>query len=376
MADQSDPSRKVLTTGVVLGLIGASAGAYIMATHDAAPVDASVGRGSVSVEELTALPGEIQAHIDANRELKDLPAPEKDSEGKPRQTHFLFSPELWQVGIQSKKVNTVIDILDPIAPPVHGEIPNIWFIKSGLSSAFVRADALSLDSDGDGFSNEEEYMNQTNPMDKASYPALIGATDQPKLTAGKVTQTNAYIIVPTSLSYATEAPEELKLRIYRNPNDAREIATYDVKPGDTFGVAKSDLKRFVLVGFEKKTFKSATGDAEELTAHIRDTKKPEGQGEYYVRAGRPRNDKDIPIAERKGRHIQDKRVVLMVTAGSALGTPQARFDVDTALSFTIPGHDKTKYTVQSIDSDGSVNIQAEGSPAPVNIPKAAPDSNP
>ncbi len=378
MAEQSDLSRKALTTGVVLGLLGAAAGAYVMMTHDAQRVDASVERGSVTLKELTALPDEIKDYMSAGRMLKDLPSPDVDADGKARQTYFFFSPELWQVGIQSQKVNTVIDILDPTAPKVHGDIPNLWFIKSGLASAFSRADALSIDSDGDGFTNLEEYMNQTKPADKTSYPALIGATETPKLAAGKVTETNAYIILPLSLTYADVAPESIKVRIYKDPNDSRETASYDVAVGGKFGVTKSDAQRFILVGFEKKPFKSSTGEAEEFTAHIRDTKKPEGSGEYFIRAGRPprSNDKQIPLNERKGRHIQDKMVTLTVLAGSALGTPEGTLNVDAALPFTIPGHDKTKFTIQSIDSDGSINILAEGAPAPVNIPKAAESANP
>ncbi len=69
-------------------------------------------------------------------------------------------------------------------------------------------------------------------------------------------------------------------------------------------------------------------------------------------------------------------VSLTVLAGSALGTPAGTVTVDTALPFTIPGHDETKFTVQSIDGDGSVNIQAEGAPATVNIPKAAESPQP
>ncbi len=376
MADQSNPSRKALTIGAVLGVLSASAGAYLMFTHEEASVDTNIGRGEITLEELNAHTNEIQAYVSKDRLIVDLPAPDQDAEGNPRNTNFFFSPQLWEVGIQSKKENTVIDILDPTAPNVHGDVPNIWFVKSGIADAFASANALTMDSDKDGFTNLEEYNNQTKPADKTSYPALIGETDSPKLRVAKVAESNAYITLPLSLTYADAAPESVKVRIFRRLTDSNAIIEKDVKPSEKFGVSASEADRFVLVGFEKKTYKGVAGEAEEFVARIRDTKKPEGTPDLYVRAGKPRaHDNETPVDERKGRHIQDKTVTFNILAGSALGTPQAVLSVDATAVFTIPGHKDIKYTVQSIDADGTVNITPEGGQVPVNIPKTQETSN-
>ncbi len=374
MADQPNPAGKALTVGAILGVLSASAGAYLMFTQDTPPVDTSISHGGASLKELNAFTDDIKSYVEKDRKLADLPAPEKDEEGKARPTFFFFSPQLWEVGIQSQKKNTVIDILDPNAPKVHGDVPNIWFIKSGISDAFASANALTMDSDKDGFTNYEEYMNQTAPADKKSYPALIGETDSPKLRVAKVTESNAYITFPLSLTYADAAPETIKLRVFRRISDSNASIEKDIKPSDTFGINESEPARFVLVGFEKKPYTGPAGEAEEFVARIRDTKKPEGTPDMYVRAGKPRANDDTPVNERKGRHVQDKVVTFNITAGSALGTPQAVLDVDIANAFTIPGHKDIKYTVQSIDTNGAVNILPEGDQTPVNIPKLEDNS--
>ncbi len=374
MADQPNPAGKALTIGAILGVLSASAGAYLMFTQDASSVDTNISRGDITLKELNAFTDDIKSYVEKDRKLVDLPAPEKDAEGKERASFFFFSPQLWEVGIQSQKKNTVIDILDPSAPKVHGDVPNIWFIKSGIPEAFASANALIMDSDQDGFTNLEEYMNQTMPADKTSYPALIGETDSPKLRVAKVSESNAYITFPLSLTYADAAPETIKLRVFRRVTDNNASIEKDIKPSDTFGVSESEPARFVLVGFEKKPFAGPAGEAEEFVARIRDTKAAEGTPDMYVRAGKPRANDDTPVNERKGRHVQDKVVTFNIMAGSALGTPEAVLNVDIANAFTIPGHKDIKYTVQSIDADGAVNILPEGGQTPVNIPKLEENS--
>ena len=55
--------------------------------------------------------------------------------------------------------------------PVHSLIPNSWFLKYGIDITLL--DAPNRDEDGDGFSNREEYLSETNPKEKKSYPPLI-----------------------------------------------------------------------------------------------------------------------------------------------------------------------------------------------------------
>ena len=54
---------------------------------------------------------------------------------------------------------------------VHPPVPNDWLEQFDLPIA--EADVLSQDPDRDGFSNLEEWQNQTNPVDKDSHPAFV-----------------------------------------------------------------------------------------------------------------------------------------------------------------------------------------------------------
>jgi hypothetical protein len=54
---------------------------------------------------------------------------------------------------------------------VHPPVPNEWLEQFNLPIA--DADVLNQDPDGDGFSNLEEWRNQTAPTDKASHPPFI-----------------------------------------------------------------------------------------------------------------------------------------------------------------------------------------------------------
>lgn len=51
-------------------------------------------------------------------------------------------------------------------------LPDAWEVKYGLNPLFA-GDAV-LDSDGDGFTNIDEYRNQTSPVDKTDHPTRIG----------------------------------------------------------------------------------------------------------------------------------------------------------------------------------------------------------
>lgn len=54
---------------------------------------------------------------------------------------------------------------------VHPPVPNDWIERFGLPLG--EAQVLSQDPDGDGFSNLEEWQNQTSPTDKTSHPAFV-----------------------------------------------------------------------------------------------------------------------------------------------------------------------------------------------------------
>lgn len=58
-------------------------------------------------------------------------------------------------------------------PPIHGNIPNKWFLDNGLENEFVYSDVLTRDPDNDGFTVQEEYAAKTHPNDPNSHPPLV-----------------------------------------------------------------------------------------------------------------------------------------------------------------------------------------------------------
>jgi hypothetical protein len=73
----------------------------------------------------------------------------------------LFVPEKHFIG----KDGQPITLHDAV---LHPPVPNEWLEEFGLP--LTEVDVLALDSDGDGFTNFEEWSGQTNPIAEASHP--------------------------------------------------------------------------------------------------------------------------------------------------------------------------------------------------------------
>ncbi|MFQ3577814.1 MAG: Amuc_1099 family pilus-like system protein, partial [Verrucomicrobiia bacterium] len=63
---------------------------------------------------------------------------------------------------------TLVNPLKPGSPPIHPPVENEWFAKHGID--ILSPNILSEDTDGDKFSNLEEWKHGTNPRDPASAP--------------------------------------------------------------------------------------------------------------------------------------------------------------------------------------------------------------
>ncbi len=377
MADYSNASRNILIVGALLGLAAAGMGGYMMATAQTKQVGTHVGGESSQVAELTAAADQALADIKRDRTLADVAPEGAVVNGKPRIMPFFFATELWQIPPQKGGTTyDVVDIYDPTVEPIHAGIPNDWFLQHGLLEPLSRSDGDRQDSDGDGFTNREEFDAQTNPADSASLPPLVQAeAGKPvKLEVVRIERANAIITVDSM--FATDpAPAEAGVKVFAKLDDRQPVMKATLKKGDSFGLGgKDDAKRFTVVAFEKKTFADSMGSSQaENVIRVRDNEAlADADKEFIVRAGRPRaTDKDRGTPNEKGHAINDIAARLRVTAGPMAGQPAGTIRVPLHATFKVPGDEKISCRLESVDANGSVNILPEGGQSPVNIPGAA-----
>ncbi len=113
-------------------------------------------------------------------------------------------------------------------------IPNSWFLQFGLK---LRLPTItSEDTDGDGFTNEEEWLAGTDPTDAASHPAILT-----KLFFKGETVTHNRI---SFLQYLGDVSKLATLKITIRRDDAPKRPQTDIKIGDL--IPDTEIK---LVGF-------------------------------------------------------------------------------------------------------------------------------
>lgn len=362
----------MLIVGVVLGLAAGGLGAYSMVSGKIDRPGTELNSPPAKEEALVAASGELMKTLARDHTVVDVAPEGVVVNGKPRFTPIFYSPDLWQVAIDKQKKNVVMDLLDPASPNIHGEVPNTWFVANGLLEALGRSDALTLDSDGDGFTNFEEFSAKTNPSDAASFPPLVAAGRAPKLEVAKVLRDSFVIQVDSTFSYETN-PTEVTIKLFRTHNDARPFETKKgLKVGDSFGVGKDD-SRFTVLGFVRETYSDSSGSSvEESAVKLRDNVTIAGEKEFVVRAGSIRSGaKDRGTRNEKGRPVNDCTAELRVTAGPAAGKPDGTVVVAEQGTFKVPGAEDIVCKLESIDASGSVNILPQGAQSPINVPRAA-----
>ena len=134
---------------------------------------------------------------------------------------------------------------------VHPPVPNDWLEQFDLPIA--EAEVLSQDPDGDGFSNLEEWRNQTSPVDKNSHPAFVAKLKM-----------KSFAREPFHLVFASWVGDTFAL----NANDRNEPTQF-LKLGDSIRGTK-----FALVKFAEKYDKNQYGtriDVSELVLEHRET---------------------------------------------------------------------------------------------------------
>jgi len=135
---------------------------------------------------------------------------------------------------------------------VHPPVPNDWLEQFGLPIA--DADVLDQDPDGDGFSNLEEWLGHTNPIDGNSHPEYY-----------------------TKLKLKSAVEEPFRLVFSSWVGDTYAINTIDLKQPTQFLKVGDPIKgtRFKIVKFKEKYQRNKYGtnvDVSELTLEQVETK--------------------------------------------------------------------------------------------------------
>lgn len=377
MSEKSNSARTTLTIGITLGLIGIAAASYNMWGCELASVDPSISDAEENDSgELVAEARAIRKHMKKARGIQDY-APHGAMIGDtPRFTPLFFSPEFWQITLDDEKKNKFIDIYDVTAPAIHKGIPNMWFIDNGLSSILGGSNAPLIDSDNDGFSNNEEFACKTLPNDATSYPEIINELFGPKVVILETITSKAHIVIDPSINNSATPPDNAKVRIFNQLSDSRPSSIIDIKKGTKFGIDKKDAERFIVKDIIRKGYKSSFAAIDDPNAAIEDenaiviedTKSILDDKNIIIRAGKPRpNDRFAGTDREKGRLIKDTVVTLKVTAGSKKDDKSAVFHVPVGASFKLPGGSNKTWILKSTDSQGGVNVHEEGSDKLINI---------
>ena len=72
---------------------------------------------------------------------------------------------------QFPESHELVDLYAPESEPLHPPIPNLWWRDHQIALQY--ADAPMRDEDGDGFTNMEEFMTDSDPSDPQKYPELV-----------------------------------------------------------------------------------------------------------------------------------------------------------------------------------------------------------
>lgn len=367
MAKQTDLGKGVLISGIVAGVLAIGL-TFILPE---VPEKEKLNFGSGSTDHISAQVGtgkKITAEIGlakngkkvdqlASHALKDaspakrIKTQHQASEKQLRVSPLFETPELWQVALKAEKRNVVADIYAEGAPQIHDGISNSWFKKYQLDEAMCLSNGATMDSDGDGFSNQEEERNGTSPVDKASAPTLHGSNYVKLATVGSK-ESSAFVQLDSNEIEYVDTAEFVTIKVFAKKNDAQPIKalTKEVKVGECFGVSEAEPNRYKLVSIKTGS------DGGITTLDTVNPKKGEEEG-FFIGHGKKNRKK-----------ISDTKVTLQTTAGSKKGE---NFEVLLGATFSLPGEEKTKCTLVNTNDDGSTQIKIEGVESEVTAPKAA-----
>ena len=160
MSEKQNYDKILLASGIVLGLGVAVYGTVtLLGLNDKYKFTTQVSEKAIEPPPGIKKAAEVNQELSASHELKPIAQETQQYVG-------FVAPNLWikEGGMEP------FDIIS--GPPIHGNIPNKWFLDNGLENEFVYSDVLTRDPDNDGFTVQEEYEAKTHPMIRtATHPS-------------------------------------------------------------------------------------------------------------------------------------------------------------------------------------------------------------
>ncbi len=217
-----------------------------------------------------------------------------------------------------------VNPVDEDALPIHPPIPNSWFLDNELD--ILDPGIMRVDTDGDGFSNFDEWRGSTDPNDPESHPPYYS-----KL------RLEAFETIPFRLKFTAYT------------GDTYQINTLDLNQPSQFRRVGEDIvgTRFRVESFEEKFRKNdatgATEDVSELTIVNVDT------GEKLVMA--LDKEADSPDSFAVFRYLWNN----------------SSLKVKKDQTFTLEPDTQTMFSLESVDASGAV-IRVQGTTEDIKIP--------
>ena len=150
MSEKQNYDKILLASGIVLGLGVAAYGTLtFLGLNDKYKFTTQVSEKAIEPPPGIKKAAEVGQELSASHELKPIAQETQKYVG-------FVAPNLWikEGGMEP------FDIIS--GPPIHGNIPNKWFLDNGLENEFVYSDVLTRDPDNDGFTVQEEYAANTS----------------------------------------------------------------------------------------------------------------------------------------------------------------------------------------------------------------------
>lgn len=239
--------------------------------------------------------------------------------------------------------------------PVHPPIPNTWWIEKRLDPGF--ADSPDRDPDGDGFSNREEFLANTDPNSDESHPPLIG-----KLMYQR-DDSLVWVIRP---SFGSDGKFPFTFEDGKG-NKNRVSAAKMIAPGEIFFPEEPMKNRFKLLGSEvRKVPNPRTKIDTDVTIVKIEDQRPNKKGTVYEFPS------PMPDDDRKNLYLKYDRSAILTL--EAIGNSGTEFTVEENTAFALP-HEKGEktYFLKSVTPD-SITVEypdADGARRTVEIRKGA-----